>query len=89
AGGAALAVAAAATGTALILRSRDGDGDATATPELSWTTDLPQPGMSLLAVTPSTLLCAGETSGVCVDRATGKHLWQDLSGQNTDAAADN
>lgn len=89
AGGAVLAVAAAATGTALILRSRDGDGDATATPELSWTTDLPQPGMSLLAVTPSTLLCAGETSGVCVDRATGKPLWQDLSGQNTDAAADN
>ncbi|MEU5640920.1 protein kinase domain-containing protein [Streptomyces milbemycinicus] len=85
AGGAVLAVAAAATGTALILRSRD--GDATAIPELSWTTDLPQPGMSLLTVTPSTLLCVGETSGVCVDRATGKPLWKDLSGQNTDAIA--
>ncbi|MGY0063962.1 outer membrane protein assembly factor BamB family protein [Streptomyces sp. LZ34] len=87
AGGAVLAVAAAATGTALILRSRD--GDATAIPELSWTTDLPQPGMSLLSVTPSTLLCAGETSGVCVDRASGKPLWKDLSGQNTDVIADN
>ncbi|MFJ9034728.1 PQQ-binding-like beta-propeller repeat protein [Streptomyces sp. NPDC102274] len=86
AGGAVLAVAAAASGTALLLRSRS--GDATATPELSWTADLPQPGMSLLAVTLSTLLCAGKTSGAVFDRATGKSLWQDLSGQNTAAIAD-
>ncbi|MBL1119842.1 serine/threonine-protein kinase [Streptomyces sp. 110] len=85
--GAVLGVAAAATGTALILRSRD--GDTTAIPELSWTADLPQPGMSLLVMTPSTLLCGGETSGVCLDRATGKLLWKDLGGQNTGTTADN
>ncbi|AJT61905.1 hypothetical protein T261_0214 [Streptomyces lydicus] len=86
-GGAVLAATAAAGGTALLLRSRD--EEAPATPELSWTKDLPQPGMSLLTVTPSTVLCAGKTSGACFDRATGKLLWKDLSGQNTAALAGN
>ncbi|MFG2289698.1 PQQ-binding-like beta-propeller repeat protein [Streptomyces sp. NPDC048595] len=86
-GGAALAVTAAASGTALLLRPGDGEA-ATATPGLAWTADLPQPGMSLLAVTSSTLLCAGRTSGACFDRATGKPLWKDLTGQNTAALAD-
>ncbi|ARF53113.1 protein kinase domain-containing protein [Streptomyces gilvosporeus] len=85
-GGAALAAAAAAGGTALLLRS--GDGEAPATPELSWTGDLPQSDMSLLKVADSTLLCGGKTSGACFDRATGKLLWKDLSGQNTAALAD-
>lgn len=91
AGGAVLAVAAAAGGTALLLRangSNDANQDATGTPELAWTADLPQPDMALLTVTPSTLLCAGKTSGVCFDRTTGKPLWQDMSGQNTAAIAD-
>lgn len=85
-GGAALAVTAAAGGAALLLRSRG--GDAPPTPGLSWAEDLPQPDMSLLAVTSSTLLCAGRTSGVCFDRSTGRRLWDDLSGQNTQARAD-
>ncbi|QRX90469.1 protein kinase domain-containing protein [Streptomyces noursei] len=85
-GGAALAVTAATGGTFLLLRSRD--GDTPAGPELSWTADLPQPDMALMAVTASTLLCAGKTSGACFDRARGTLLWKDLSGQNTAALAD-
>ncbi|MFE0380681.1 PQQ-binding-like beta-propeller repeat protein [Streptomyces inhibens] len=86
AGGAVLGAAAVAGGAALLVRSLG--QEATATPELSWSRDLPQPGMSLRAVTPSTLLCAGKTSGACFDRATGRPLWKDLSGQNTTAIAD-
>ncbi|WP_438483728.1 outer membrane protein assembly factor BamB family protein [Streptomyces sp. S186] len=85
AGGAVLAAAATA-GTLLLLRSRDEDPPAT--PELAWTADLPQPDMALRAMTPSTLLCAGKTSGACFDRTTGTLLWKDLSGQNTAALAD-
>ncbi|TJZ43583.1 hypothetical protein FCH28_32865 [Streptomyces piniterrae] len=85
-GGAALAVTAAGGGTALLLRSRD--EDAPPVPALSWSKDLPQSDLSLLSVTPTTLLCAGRTSGCCFDRSTGKLLWQDLSGQNTAARAD-
>ncbi|MEN8651464.1 PQQ-binding-like beta-propeller repeat protein [Streptomyces sp. 21So2-11] len=87
AGGGVLVAAAAAGGTALLIRSLDRDAT-TATPELSWTKDLPQPDMSLFAVTRSTLLCAGKTSGACFDRHSGKPLWKDLSGQNTAAVAD-
>lgn len=57
-GGAALAVTAAAGGTAWFLRSRGEDGGgAVAAPVLEWTKELPQPGMSLRAVTRSRLLC--------------------------------
>ncbi|MGA4849317.1 protein kinase domain-containing protein [Streptomyces sp. G5(2025)] len=89
-GGAALAVTAAAGGTAWWLRSggQDGGGTAATPPELDWTEELPQPGMFLHTVTRSTLLCAARTSGACFDRRTGKLLWKDLGGQNTDARAD-
>ncbi|WP_052682076.1 protein kinase domain-containing protein [Saccharothrix sp. ST-888] len=86
--GAVLAAAAASGGTKLLLRSLSHDAGGTAAPELSWTADLPQPDMALVAMTTSTLLCAGKASGVCFDRVTGKLLWQDLSGQNTEARAD-
>ncbi|MGP8304127.1 outer membrane protein assembly factor BamB family protein [Streptomyces inhibens] len=86
AGGALLGAAAVAGGASLLVRSLG--QEATVTPELSWSRDLPQPGMSLRAVTPATLLCAGKTSGACFDRATGKPLWKDLSGQNTTVLAD-
>ncbi|WP_158708960.1 protein kinase domain-containing protein [Streptomyces sp. NRRL S-920] len=85
-GGAALAVTAAAGGTAWYLLSRDGNGaDKAAAPELDWTKELPRPGMALQAVTRSTLLCTEKASGACFDRDTGKLLWKDLGGQNTDA----
>ncbi|MFD6432597.1 PQQ-binding-like beta-propeller repeat protein [Streptomyces venezuelae] len=88
-GGAVLAVAAAAGGTTWFLRSRgkDGGGSAAA-PELAWTKELPQPGMFLRAVTRSTLLCTEKASGACFDRGSGKLLWKDLDGQNTDALPD-
>ncbi|MFD8589073.1 PQQ-binding-like beta-propeller repeat protein [Streptomyces sp. NPDC059637] len=86
AGGGLLAAAAAAGGTARYLRP-GGEGTA-AVPELDWVRDLPRPGMTLAAVTRSTLLCIQQTSGACIDRATGKLLWKDLGGQNTDALAD-
>ncbi|MGV9879050.1 protein kinase domain-containing protein [Streptomyces sp. NPDC003006] len=91
-GGVALAVTAAAGGTTWFLRSRGEDGEngkgTAATPVLDWTKELPQPGMSLRAVTRSTLLCTQQASGACFDRATGKLLWKDLGGQNTDALPD-
>ncbi|MFD4632098.1 PQQ-binding-like beta-propeller repeat protein [Streptomyces sp. NPDC058284] len=87
-GGAVLAVTAAAGGATWFLRSRDEDGAATAAPELAWTKELPQPGMFLRAVTRSTLLCTEKASGACFDRGTGKLLWKDLGGQNTDALPD-
>ncbi|MFG2650818.1 PQQ-binding-like beta-propeller repeat protein [Streptomyces sp. NPDC048436] len=87
-GSAALAVTAAG-GTAWFLRSRGEDGGGTAAvPELAWTKELPQPGMFLRTVTRSTLLCTEKASGACFDRSTGKLLWKDLGGQNTDALAD-
>ncbi|WSV44323.1 serine/threonine-protein kinase [Streptomyces sp. NBC_01077] len=85
-GGGVLAVAAAAGGTAWFLRG-GGEG-AAATPVLDWTHDLPRPGMSLSAVTKSTLLCVQQASGAAFDRATGTLLWQDPGGQNTDALVD-
>lgn len=89
AGGGALAVTAAAGGAFWFLRSRGGGGgDAAAAPELDWTKELPQPAMFLRAVTRSTLLCTEKASGACFDRTTGKLLWKDLGGQNTDALAD-
>ncbi|MEV0258025.1 PQQ-binding-like beta-propeller repeat protein [Streptomyces sp. NPDC050732] len=89
AGGGALAVTAAAGGTFWFLRSRGGDGgDTAAAPELDWTKELPRPAMFLRAVTRSTLLCTEKASGACFDRTTGKLLWKDLGGQNTDALAD-
>lgn len=88
-GGAVLAVAAAAGGTAWFLHSRGEDSKGTvATPELDWANELPQPTMSLRAVTRSTLLCTQLASGACFDRDTGKLLWKDLGGQNTDALTD-
>ncbi|MFF1379485.1 PQQ-binding-like beta-propeller repeat protein [Streptomyces sp. NPDC058308] len=88
-GGAVLAVTAAAGGTAWFLRSRGEDGGGTtATPELAWAKELPRPGMFLRAVTRSTLLCTEKASGACFDRSTGKLLWKDLGGQNTDALPD-
>ncbi|MFF0206180.1 PQQ-binding-like beta-propeller repeat protein [Streptomyces sp. NPDC005017] len=84
-GGGVLAVAAAAGGAWFL---RPGDEGTGPTPELDWIRDLPRPGMSLAAVTRSTLLCTKQTSGVCVDRATGKLLWKDLDSQNTDTLAD-
>ncbi|MEU5689690.1 protein kinase domain-containing protein [Streptomyces venezuelae] len=88
-GGAAFAVAAAAGGTTWFLRSRGkGGGDSAAVPELAWTKELPQAGMSLRALTRSTLLCTEKASGACFDRGTGKLLWKDLDGQNTDALPD-
>ncbi|MFK4066181.1 PQQ-binding-like beta-propeller repeat protein [Streptomyces sp. NPDC029674] len=87
-GGGALAVTAAAGGTFWFLRSRGGGGGNTAVPELDWTKDLPRPGMFLRAVTRSTLLCTEKAAGACFDRGTGKLLWKDLGGQNTDALAD-
>ncbi|MFH8519962.1 PQQ-binding-like beta-propeller repeat protein [Streptomyces gelaticus] len=88
-GGGVLAVAAAAGGTAWFLRSHGEDGGGTAAaPELGWTEELPQPGMFLRAVTRSTLLCAEKASSACFDRGTGKLLWKDLGGQNTDTLPD-
>ncbi|WP_125513190.1 PQQ-binding-like beta-propeller repeat protein [Streptomyces sp. WAC 01529] len=91
-GGAALAATAAAGGTVWYLRSRDGNGEggggSAATPELDWSKELSQPAMSLSAVTRSTLLCTQKASGACFDRESGKLLWEDLSGQNTDALTD-
>ncbi|MEV7198145.1 PQQ-binding-like beta-propeller repeat protein [Streptomyces sp. NPDC093510] len=88
-GGGALAVTAAAGGTAWFLRSRGGGGgDTAAAPGLDWTKELPQPAMFLRAVTRSTLLCTEKASGACFDRGTGKLLWKDLGGQNTDALTD-
>ncbi|MEU7648869.1 serine/threonine-protein kinase [Streptomyces huasconensis] len=89
-GGVALGVTAAAAGTAWWLRSGGGDGGGTAAtpPELDWTEELPQPGMFLHTVTRSTLLCTEKTTGACFDRDTGKLLWKDLGGGNTDALAD-
>ncbi|MEU3690424.1 protein kinase domain-containing protein [Streptomyces narbonensis] len=84
-GGGVLAVAAAAGGTAWFLRS--GGKNAGATPVLDWTHDLPHPGMALSTVTRSTLLCTRQATGACFDRATGRLLWQDVGGQNTDALA--
>ncbi|MFG2333357.1 PQQ-binding-like beta-propeller repeat protein [Streptomyces sp. NPDC048604] len=85
-GGAVLAAAAAAGGVTWWLRQPDTpDADP---PQLLWTATLPQPGMSLLAHTPTTLLVAGKTSGGALDRGTGKLLWKDLSGQNTAARSD-
>ncbi|MDV5149086.1 PQQ-binding-like beta-propeller repeat protein [Streptomyces sp. SBC-4] len=86
-GGGVLAVAAAAGGTAWFLRS-GGKGTTHAVPVLDWTHDLPSPGMGLGTVTRSTLLCTQQASGACFDRATGELLWQDVTGQNTDALAD-
>ncbi|MFF3645723.1 PQQ-binding-like beta-propeller repeat protein [Streptomyces sp. NPDC002564] len=86
-GGAVLGVGAAAGGGAWFLRSR-GDGGTAAVPELAWTKELPQPGMSLSAVTRTTLLCTEKASGACFDRSTGRLLWKDTGGQNTDAIAD-
>ncbi|ATL32616.1 PQQ-binding-like beta-propeller repeat protein [Streptomyces formicae] len=87
--GAVLAATAAAGGTAWVLRTRGEDGGSTASaPELAWTKELPQPGMSLREVTRSTLLCTEKSAGACFDRSTGKLLWKDLAGQNTDALAD-
>ncbi|MEU3739847.1 PQQ-binding-like beta-propeller repeat protein [Streptomyces sp. NPDC032198] len=88
-GGAVLAASAAAGGTAWFLRSRGGDGGGTvAAPTLDWAKELPQPGMFLRSVTRSTLLCTEKASGACFDRGTGKLLWKDLGGQNTDALPD-
>ncbi|MEV8315146.1 PQQ-binding-like beta-propeller repeat protein [Streptomyces sp. NPDC059900] len=88
-GGAVLAVTAAAGTTTWFLRTRgEGGGDAAAAPALDWAKELVQPGMSLRAVTGSTLLCTEKSSGACFDRGTGKLLWKDLGGQNTDALAD-
>ncbi|WP_329625528.1 serine/threonine-protein kinase [Streptomyces sp. NBC_01255] len=85
-GGGALTVAATAGGVAWFTRSRDeGTG---ATPVLDWTRDLPRPGMALSAVTRTTLLCTQQATGACFDRETGKLLWQDADGQNTDALTD-
>ncbi|MEU1146627.1 PQQ-binding-like beta-propeller repeat protein [Streptomyces sp. NPDC005863] len=88
AGGAALAVTAAAGGTAWFLSSRGDGAGPSATPELVWTKELPRPGMFLDEVTRSTLLCTEKAVGACFDRSTGKLLWKDLDGQNTDALAD-
>ncbi|MGW6023381.1 serine/threonine-protein kinase [Streptomyces sp. NPDC055099] len=87
-GGAVLAVTAAAGGTTWFLRSRGEDGGSVAAPALDWSKELPRPGMSLRAVTRSTLLCTEKTTGACFDRGTGKLLWKDLGGQNTDALPD-
>ncbi|MEV6756891.1 PQQ-binding-like beta-propeller repeat protein [Streptomyces sp. NPDC051214] len=88
-GGAVLAVTAAAGGTAWFLRAGDENGEgAVRAPALEWTKELPQPGMSLRAVTRSTLLCTEKATGACFDRSTGKPLWKDLGGQNTDALPD-
>ncbi|WP_406863765.1 PQQ-binding-like beta-propeller repeat protein [Streptomyces sp. HUAS MG47] len=85
-GGAVLTAAAAAGGLTWWLRQPETpDADL---PGLLWTATLPQPGMGLIAHTPNTLLVAGKTSGGALDRGTGKLLWKDLGGQNTDARAD-
>ncbi|MEV6246694.1 PQQ-binding-like beta-propeller repeat protein [Streptomyces sp. NPDC051742] len=86
-GGGVLAVAAAGAGSAWFLRPDGGRGTG-ALPVLDWTRDLPGPGMSLGAVTRTTLLCTRQTSGAAFDRATGALLWQDSGGQNTDALTD-
>ncbi|WP_405614257.1 protein kinase domain-containing protein [Streptomyces sp. NBC_01508] len=92
-GGAVLGVTAVAGGTAWFLNSRgedreDGKGGTVATPELDWTKELPRPAMFLSAVTRSTLLCSESALGASFDRDTGKLLWKDLGGQNTDVLTD-
>ncbi|MFI0986412.1 serine/threonine-protein kinase [Streptomyces exfoliatus] len=86
-GGGVLAVAAAGGGAAWFLRP-DGGRGVGALPVLDWTRDLPRPGMSLSAVTRTTLLCTRQASGAAFDRTTGTLLWQDSGGQNTDALTD-